>query len=264
MMTKDDFIGVWKLLKYGDGTILTSETHLVVQESFLWKVYPDTVYYENQPGPEVGYQFEAGQPARMSQANGFKYLVKREGDILFVKLGPIFGRFPKSFNDEGTVGKYTLETSKLAESLRKLPTKTPVETLKIKGFGALTYDSNLEWWSCKTKFQGKKIKLHISADPAHKFEPLDKLKVRIKALKPLDYAQIAAEHLLTLFNESWNNADTNLSFEAFQAKVALVSISLELDGKAIIWLTDGELFQGHSIILTLDANQMVTDAGIVG
>ena len=77
-MKKEDFVGVWKLLKYHDGRngrILTSKTHLVVKEDILWEVHPNTTYYENQPGPEVQYTFESEpseNQAKLSLGNGFK------------------------------------------------------------------------------------------------------------------------------------------------------------------------------------------------
>lgn len=266
-MTKDDFIGVWKLLEYGEGKIITSKTHLVVQEDILWEVHPDTVYYENEQGPEVGYQFEEGQmgkPARLSQADGFKYLVKLEGDILFIKLGSSFGKFPEDFNDRGNLGKYTREDPELAKTIGILPTKVPLETLKIRGFGTLQYDANAEWWTCQTKFQGKKIQLQISAHPEDKFGPLEGLKKQLAPLSVFDYPDIATNHLLSLFNESWNDSNTALHHENFKAKVRVRTITLELNGKAAVWLKDGGLFQGHSIVIDLDATQQITDVGIVG
>lgn len=266
-MKKEDFIGVWKLLEYGEGKIITSQTHLVVQENQLWEVHPSTIYYENKPGPEVGYSFEegkAGQPAKVSLASGFKYLVKKEGNTLWMKLGPVFGSFPKSFEDSGNVGIYQLETGTKAKELATPPPRVPVQELKIRGLGTLQYDSNLEWWTAATKFQGKKINLHIAAEKDNKFEPLERIKEQLKQLAKHSFEQIAAEYLLNLYNETWSEEEEAISQEEFASRVTINSITLEVDGTASIWLLDGDLFAGHDIQIALDEQQQVLEVGIAG
>jgi len=266
-MKKKDFIGVWKLIEYGEGKILTSETHLVVKAAVLWEVWPDTVYYENESGPEVKYTFEEGkpgEPAKLSLASGFKYLVKKSGDTLWVKLGPVYGQFPKSFEDSGNLGEYQLETAEISKTVGVLPEKVKVQEFEMRGFGTLKYDSNLEWWDCQTKFNGKKIKLQIAASEADKFGPLETIKEKLKQLEGLPLDQIATDKLLSLFNESWNENDVNLTPEEFIEKITLESITLKIDGGAAIWFKDGDLFAGHSINISLDKEYNVSDVGIMG
>lgn len=64
-MKKEEFLGVWKLVEYAKGKVMTSKTHLVVKDNVLWEVWPDQVYYENESGPEVEFTFEEGNPARL-------------------------------------------------------------------------------------------------------------------------------------------------------------------------------------------------------
>lgn len=134
----------------------------------------------------------------------------------------------------------------------------------MRGFGTLKYDSNLNWWTGRSKFQDKKIILHIAADETNKFEPIQKAKDRLKELKIIAFDQIAAEKLLTLFNDSWNNNDHSLSPEEFASTITLESITLEVNGSSSIWFKDGDLFAGHSIHVSLDSENKVTDVGIMG
>lgn len=261
-MKKEDFIGVWKLMEYGGGKIITSKTHLVVKEDILWEVHPKTIYYENESGPEVGYTFEEGQPAKLSLNSGFKYLVQKKGETLFLKLGPVYGSFPRSFQDQGNLGEYVLETAEIAQKVGVLPKKSKVEELKVRGFGTLKYDQNLRWWVGRTKFQDKKVILYISVDEDNKFEPIKRVKDKLKQLKVMAFDQIAAENLLRLFNDSWNHKEQNLTHEEFVSAITLKSIALERDEGASIWFDDGDLFAGHSINVSVDSENKVIDVGI--
>jgi hypothetical protein len=139
-----------------------------------------------------------------------------------------------------------------------------VQEFKMRGLGTLKYDANLKWWAGNTKFQGKKIKLNISAEEENKFEPLDNVKHSLKKLETLSFDKIAAEHLLSLFNDSWNDDELNLTHEEFVKKIKLDSITLEPGGGSSIWFKDGNLFLGHSIHISLDVENKVTDVGIMG
>jgi len=263
-MKKEDFIGVWKLVEYAKGEVSTSKTHLVVKNDILWEVWPDSIYYENEKGPEIEYTFEDGDPAKLSLSSGFKYLVQRNENILFTKLGPVYGNFPKSFEDNGNLAEYILEDKELAKTIAILPKKRKIEEFKMRGFGTLKYDLNLNWWEGKTKFQAKKIILYISAEEDNKFTPLDTLKERLKQLELLNFNQIAADGLLALHNEAWNEEEEDISSETFKKKVEVYNISLKEDGSSTIWLEDGDLFAGHLIQISLDAKNNVIDVGIAG
>jgi hypothetical protein len=263
-MKKTDFIGVWKLVEYGNGKIRTSQTHLVVKDDILWEVWPNSVYHEGKPGPEVEYDFEEGIPAKLSLRNGFKYLVKKEGPTLFLKLGPVYGNFPENFEDSGNLGEYVLENEENSKIIEILPEKVKIEEYKLDGFGTLKYNANLRWWEGQTTFQERKIRLKISANEKQKYEPLEMVKTRLEKLEALFFGQIAAHKLLPLHNESWNENEEDLTLEVFKKKIELDSITLDLEGHSTVWLNDGNLFFGHSIQILLDAENNVINVGIVG
>ncbi len=260
-MKKEEFIGVWKLVSYGN--VITSQTHLIVKEDMLWEHQPSRVYYENQKGPEVGYTFEEGTPAKLSQHDGFKYLVEKREDRLFLKLGSSYGNFPESFEDRGNLGEYILEEPTIAKTLENLPEKVVIEELKVRGLGTLKFDHNLDWWATKTKFQEKQIKLYISVE-GDKFISFDKSKQTLKALEAFSFGQIAADKLLKLYNEVWNETKKSISYKDFVKKVSVESVTLETDGGAAIYLKDGKLFLGHSIEIFIDNNLEISNVGIVG
>jgi hypothetical protein len=263
-MKKEEFIGVWKLVTYGEGKISTSMTHIVVKEKVLWEVWPDTVYYENDRDPILNYNFQEGYPAKLSLEDGFKYLVKKSGDTLLMKLGPVYGSFPESFEDSGNLGEYILEDPELSKTIALPPVKVKILEHKMRGFGTLRYDENLDSWTCSTKFQGKKIKLDIAVEKDSKFEPLDRIKDILKNLEVYSFHTIAADHLLSLYNDSWNEKKTDLTHKKFASKIELTSITIETDGEASIWFKDGNLFLGHLICVSLDPHYKVRNVGIMG
>ena len=266
-MKKEDFIGVWKLIRYGEGKIHTSHTHLVVKDDVLWEVHPGSVYYENESGPEVKYTFEQGdsnQPSKVSLDSGFKYLVKMDGDTMLFKLGPLYGYFPENFEDAGNVGEYKVENEEYSKTIGVPPEKVKMEEFKANGLGILKYDKNLNWWTGETTFQRNNIALHISTDEADKYGPLDTVREKLDQLESISFHQLAGHHLLPLFNESWNEAEQDLGADEFEKKISIESITVETDGQSTIWLHDGGLFHGHSIQIELDQENQIVDCGIAG
>ncbi|BDC99826.1 DUF2262 domain-containing protein [Persicobacter psychrovividus] len=268
-MKKEELIGVWKLNECSDGQnkMFTTQTHLVVKDDILWKVHPETVYYENKPGPDVKYDFEEGNlnsHGKLSLENGYKYLVKKIGDTLYLKLGNIYGHFPKDFEDKGNIEKYQLEIEEVAKVIGILPKKVKEQEFKISGLGTLKFDSNLDWWTGNAKFQDNEITLNIYAYEENKLKPMDDIKGRLKGLEKLSFEQIAANNLLSLFNGSWNGNNPDITQGEFASRVKLEAITFETGGEVSIWLEDGGIFGGHSITISLDGENNVIDVEMMG
>lgn len=70
-----------------------------------------------------------------------------------MKLGPVFGRFPKSFDDDGNLGEYVVEDEEISKKIGFLPEKKKVEEFELQSVGTFKYDENLNWWEGKTKFR---------------------------------------------------------------------------------------------------------------
>lgn len=262
-MKKEDFLGVWKLMQYGEGKIITSQTHLVVKDDVLWEVDPGTVYYENKPGPEVKYSFEegsAGQPAKVSTADGYKYLVAKNGDTLLMKLGPVYGYFPESFEDNGNLAEYKLELEAVAKTVGVLPKKIKVEQFEAGRLGTFRYDSNLNWWQGSIGFKGSKINLYVHADEDDKYAPFTNVITKLLQLEEMDFAEIATSDLLVLYNEEWRlEGDSELTSEEFKKLIQLDSVVLNNTGESTVWLNDADLFAGHQIRIVLDAENGVVE-----
>ena len=76
---------------------------------------------------------------------------------------------------------------------------------------------------------------------------------------------LAAEELLSVKNENWVGDDgTPLSREEFKSRMTLESISLNPCSCIQFFFDDGDLFAGHTIIVTFDEEEGETWAEFAG
>ncbi len=77
--------------------------------------------------------------------------------------------------------------------------------------------------------------------------------------------EFAAERLLELKNDSWlEDEQEELSREDFMSHMKLQEISVEESGDFGLWHDDGDLFFGHTILVSGNLERGLTDAGIHG
>ena len=71
--------------------------------------------------------------------------------------------------------------------------------------------------------------------------------------------------LLELKNDAWLDEDeSEVSAEEFIARMELSSVSIHADGGFEFWFDDGDLFWGHSIMVSGNIQDGLDDAGIHG
>jgi hypothetical protein len=153
------------------------------------------------------------------------------------------------------------ELSSIATELQK-----PVELLSP--FGRLRYDRRYGWYAGSATWCGKEIDINLScADPAHASAVLQVASKLFSTQAEWNrrVQDHAVQELLTLKNESWLSEDEEpLSAEDFTSRMTLTSISVEENGEFTFWHDDGDLFWGHSIQISGDLVQGLTDADIPG
>ena len=76
----------------------------------------------------------------------------------------------------------------------------------------------------------------------------------------------AVESLLTLKNETWIEAkdEEPLTPEQFKEWMVLDSISIDSDGDVSFYHSDGDLFWGHCILVTMNSQNNFNSADIAG
>ena len=76
-------------------------------------------------------------------------------------------------------------------------------------------------------------------------------------------SQFAAGKLLDTHNDGWNEGKP-ISAQAFIQRMTLESVSIDPQGKVELYYNDGDLFWGHSIVVSMAENREFKDAYTAG
>jgi hypothetical protein len=134
--------------------------------------------------------------------------------------------------------------------------------------GVFVLDRSVNWFEGTPLWNGRRISLDLKvgehADVKTSLQvarELWKLEKTWNA-KVLDYA---ASKLLKLKNDSWlSDGEASLSAGEFKKKMTLESITVSPNGDFEFWFNDGDLFWGHSIMVSGSLKDGFKDAGIHG
>lgn len=140
------------------------------------------------------------------------------------------------------------------------------QTVEDEILGTLIWDSQLEWWEGRQEITpGQTISVTVSADDV----PLDtvleqarQLFRRIQAAEPM-FRRSTVDVLLDRYNSAWNEGPP-ISSDAFMSRMTITALSVYADGSAEIDYSDGDLFRGHTITLSVDKNGSAEYASING
>ncbi|MDQ2686365.1 MAG: DUF2262 domain-containing protein [Armatimonadota bacterium] len=143
-------------------------------------------------------------------------------------------------------------------------------TIHDETLGLLTWNSRLDWWEGRFLLApGHPIGFSIGveeddsdANPTAEIQRTRLLLGRLPELEP-EARQLAADELLDIYNEEWND-DAPLSAEEFMARLTLDDIGIAPDGSAELFYQDDGLFAGHAVLVSLDADGNLDDADIAG
>lgn len=141
-------------------------------------------------------------------------------------------------------------------------------TFEDRQFGTFTLDRRVDWYEAETHWMSKPVRLSFNAD-----EP-DKMGKSLATARQLwadesawqqKIDRCALEHLLDLKNDNWlGEEETEVSPEEFAERMRIESISVQSDGSFEFWYDDGDLFWGHTIMVSGSLESGCTDAGIHG
>jgi hypothetical protein len=130
-------------------------------------------------------------------------------------------------------------------------------TLEHPRFGRFTFDERLDWFETKTDWLGRTVSLSIGigADGSADAEPA--ARVFEQAAEWDAHARdLAAAELLATKNEHWLGDDEEpLSPQDFKTHMTLESIGFNPGPYIQFFFEDGDLFAGHTIIVTFDEEE---------
>jgi hypothetical protein len=128
--------------------------------------------------------------------------------------------------------------------------------------GQLTYDPHLNWYSG----QLQDLEIQLSLDECHDLPDLLQFtQSLVQQIQRLDQqaAQYAAEQLLELHNDTWNEGPP-ITAQEFTRQITLQALTTYPDHSAELYYHDGGLFWGHTILVTLQPGPQFTSATIAG
>jgi hypothetical protein len=140
--------------------------------------------------------------------------------------------------------------------------------LEIPGIGLLRYEAEYSWYAVKIDVAQLVVEIRLALDED---EAIDGALARCRNLvaKIVAYAekanQFAAEHLLELKNTIWLDDDeAPLTSDQFQDRIILESITISPDGELDFFHNDGDMFWGHSVLVSIDQDDRFIEANIAG
>lgn len=189
-----------------------------------------------------------------------------DGDALRISFGPR-DEFPETFSDANGLVTFERDRGPIPQSQQ--PSGTPPILDDV--LGTLHWDDNLNWYRGEVPLGDKTIDVSLTPD-----EDGDAAVARARArdivTRLAHYKELAANYavdgLLDLAND-WNENDedgddSEVTAEEFTSRMTLESITVEADGGVTFWHNDGDLFSGHSIQVSIDANDECTLTNIPG
>lgn len=143
-------------------------------------------------------------------------------------------------------------------------------TIHDETLGLLTWNNRLDWWEGRFLLApGQPVGISIGVEeddpdtePTAEIQRARLLLDGLAELEP-EARQLAADELLDIYNEEWNDDDP-LSAEEFMTRLTLEDIGIAADGSAELFYQDGGLFAGHAVLVSLDADGNLDNADIAG
>lgn len=135
-------------------------------------------------------------------------------------------------------------------------------------FGNLTLDRSLNMFEGEAIWNGTRVRLCFDTDGSQDVSRGLKVAERLwddeKSWKQR-IEDHAIANLLTLRNEDWlQDGEATLTSNEFRGRMKLMTISIDRDGGLEFWHDDGDLFGGHSILVSGSIDDGPTEADIAG
>lgn len=276
--------GVWRVLKItSDGRpVHTSVSHVVFEGNLNREVVANFEEYEDEGTVRTEFELRPTErPPRIIERmtwldrngkvtskltqRGVYELRKDELRIARAGEDP-----PEEVSDEeGDLTIYVRETDAdvVAQHSKPAP-KAARTTFDDDRLGRLKWDANLEWWETSYDFgEDRPAELHISgprAAGADLFKRVGDVANRLKrALNKVK--KFAADRLVDLKNDSWLGEDeARVGSKQFASRLSVQSVGVRENGRVEVYFNDGDLFWGHSIIVSLTSDLKPTSADIAG
>lgn len=135
-------------------------------------------------------------------------------------------------------------------------------------FGDLTLNRYVNWFEGDVAWNGQQIRLSLDTDETNEVSAGLQIAEALCDAQ-LDWKQkveaLAIHELLPLKNDGWlQDGEEPLTAGQFLLRMVLQSISISIGGTVEFWHDDGDMFWGHSILLSGTLTDGITNATIAG
>lgn len=134
--------------------------------------------------------------------------------------------------------------------------------------GTFALDKRVDTFEKKVDWQGRSV--NLTFDNGTDEEIAEGLRTCYEIMNNVSewdnkVRKFAAEQLLELKNENWIDEDEDeLTKEEFMTRISVRSISAMPEGEMEFWLDDGDIFWGHSIVVSGSVDGGLEDAEMCG
>jgi hypothetical protein len=108
------------------------------------------------------------------------------------------------------------------------------------------------------------LSLATNGDPDLPAARLDEAARILGRLDPQILRRTVAEHYLDLYNDTWCQDDEDLDHDGFCARITPTSVDIDEEGGVQVYVNDGGLFLGHTIVVFFDADLELAEIKLAG
>ena len=134
--------------------------------------------------------------------------------------------------------------------------------------GPVAFDPSLFCWQTRSEVplgdaDRVEVAVAVDSDEDIPVERLDEVAAIVRRLDPQALRDAVAEQYLELYNDGWRQDRDELSHGEFVARIRPTFVDVNFD-VIEVYVNDGDLFGGHSIVLMLDTDLQVVDVKLAG
>jgi len=270
----DAIQGLWRLVSYiaRGAPVHSSATHYQFEGSRVKEITPSLVdggmwatfeldadEWPKQLTTTYEWPTEGGQA--VTRVNREAYDL--DGDTLRICRPNVWGEYPDTISDKDHTVVTLHRDSGPPPATKQRSGKQPIDDPVL---GKLTWNDNFDEWDGRVVLHPElEVVCHFTPSGGQDEQIVTAGRDFIAWLRTNEPAarRYAASELLDTHNDCWNDDDP-ISAETFADRMTLETAAIRPDGAAGLYYRDGNLFWGHCIIVSVNADRGFKDATIAG
>lgn len=270
----DAIQGLWRVISYisRSGPVISSSTHYQFDGNRVKQITPSLVdggswaTFELDPDARpkrltTTYEWPGKGGQVVTRVNREAYDLDR--DTLRLCFPNVWGEYPDTISDKKhsvvTLHRDNGPPPLTKQRSGKQPINDPI-------LGKLTWNDDFDHWDARVVIKpGLEVDCHLDPTDDQDERIMEAGRKFIAWLRKKEPAarRYAASELLDTHNDNWNHGDP-ISARTFASRMTLETVSLRSDGDAGLYYHDGDLFWGHCIIVSVNADHEFKDATMAG